>query len=117
MEPKKYEGKDIKILFTDEEGNELGSGIVAIYPDGRLSTEQIEQEFYGMLRGNEKDWRKEFAEEYKEFIIDNLTDAQEDILKDKHMDGYTGCDDDAPDDYENWLMDLDLDDLKTMLKI
>ena len=34
----------------------------------------------------------------------------EDFLKDKHSENYTGTDDDMPDNYENWLSSLEIDE-------
>ena len=84
--------------------------------DGKVDYSQTEEHFYEIIRKWEGDWIKEAAESEKEFIIDHLTKEQEDKLKDKHAKGYTGLDDDMSDDYENWLMDLDLDDLKKIIK-
>ena len=33
----------------------------------------------------------------------------EDYLKDEHMEAYHGTDDDAPDAYEAWLSEMDMD--------
>ena len=35
----------------------------------------------------------------------------EDYLKDHHANGYTGTDDNMPDDYERWLGELDTETL------
>lgn len=35
----------------------------------------------------------------------------EDFLMSKHGDQYTGLDDGMPDDYEAWLLELDVNDL------
>lgn len=53
----------------------------------------------------------------KEQIIDNLTPEQEALLRDEHMQGYIGTDDDAPDDFENWLMELSEEELKEIIKM
>ncbi len=83
--------------------------------NGIVDYSYAEQHFYDIMRKWEKEWLKEAEEEEKEFIIDNLTTEQEDKLKEKHAEHYTGTDDDMPDEYENWLMELDLDDLKKLL--
>lgn len=49
-------------------------------------------------------------------IIDNLTEEQEDKLKDAHGNGYMGLDDDMPDAFEAWLEYLSLKELKEILK-
>lgn len=49
-------------------------------------------------------------------IIDNLTIEQEDKLKVAHAKDYHGTDDDMPDAFEAWLMDLSLEELKSLLK-
>ena len=35
----------------------------------------------------------------------------EDYLQEKHADQYVGLDDDMPDDFNDWLMNLDVDEL------
>ena len=117
MEDKKWEGKDIKVHFTVE-GDDWGYGTISITEDGTYRTDSVENEFYKMLRGQEKQIRKEAEEEEKEFIIDNLTKEQEDKLKDIHFNQADGVlDDDMPDDYENWLCyEVDIDELKGYLK-
>jgi hypothetical protein len=35
----------------------------------------------------------------------------EDFLSWKHAEQYTGLDDDMPEDYEEWLQDLDINDV------
>lgn len=85
--------------------------------DGKLDYSSAEEHFYEIIRKWESDClKKEAEEEEKEFIIDHLTDAQETVLKDAHAKEYHGTDDDMPDAYEDWLMDLDLDSLKTLTK-
>ena len=39
------------------------------------------------------------------------TPTFESFLQDKHGDQYIGLDDDMPDDYENWLMNLDIQEV------
>ncbi len=49
-------------------------------------------------------------------IIDNLTHAQEELLKDFHADQCEGItDDDMPDNYESWLTSRTLEELQDML--
>jgi len=83
--------------------------------DGRLNTENAEEMFYKFLRHNEKQWLEEAAEEEKSNFIDSLTDAQEAKLKEEHMKQYRGTDDDAPDDYEYWLSELSLEEIKNLV--
>lgn len=52
-----------------------------------------------------------------EAIIDNLTAEQEDTLKNIHAEQYHGTDDEMPDDYENWLMELSVMDLEAYLEL
>lgn len=40
--------------------------------------------------------------EYKDF---------EDYLQEKHAEQYDGLDDEMPEDYEEWLVDLDINDV------
>jgi hypothetical protein len=35
----------------------------------------------------------------------------ENFLIDKHADQYMGLDDEMPDDYDNWIQDIDMDDM------
>lgn len=35
----------------------------------------------------------------------------EDFLKEKHAEDYHGIDDDMPDDFDNWLAGLQVDDI------
>lgn len=84
--------------------------------DGKVDYSNAEEHFYEIMRKWEKDWIKEATEETKEKIIDNLTTEQEDKLKEAHAKNYTGTDDDMGDEYENWLMELDYDDLVRILK-
>ena len=51
-----------------------------------------------------------------EQIIDNLTKEQEDTLRDIHAENYSGTDDDMPEAYEKWLMDLTVMDLESYLE-
>ncbi len=57
-------------------------------------------------------------ESRKEDIIDNLTLEQEETLRQIHGEQCEGVlDDDMPDDYENWLEDLNLMDLEAYLEL
>lgn len=51
----------------------------------------------------------------KDAIISNLTDADEEKLKEAHADDYHGTDDDMPDAYEKWQEDLTSVELKQIL--
>lgn len=53
----------------------------------------------------------------KEFIIDNLSKKDEEKLQEIHAEDYIGTDDDMPDAFEAWLMDLSLSELKYHLGI
>lgn len=57
------------------------------------------------------------AEDEKSQIIDNLTPAQEDVLKEAHAKDYHGTDDDMPDAYEGWLENRSLEELKAALSL
>jgi len=52
-----------------------------------------------------------------ERIVENLSPEQEDILQERHADGYMGCDDDMSDAFEHWLSGLDLSDFIRILKL
>lgn len=40
-----------------------------------------------------------------------MKETFEDFLRTQHADGYTGLDDDMPDNFEDWLSKLDTEDL------
>ena len=98
------------------DGQKLQGTSFITVKDGVLDYSSAEEHFYEIIRKWEKDWIKEAEEDEKEFIVDNLTPKQEEVLKAEHAKEYHGDDDDMPDDYENWLMDLSLDSLKTITK-
>src|SRR5438876_3524827 len=96
--------KEIEFLI---DGVPSGSATLII-EDGKMDTSIAEEEFYKILRRNSKD----LLEEEREYILENLTKEQEDKLKNAHANDYHGTDDDMPDAYDGWLMDLSLEDLK-----
>ena len=98
------------------DGSPLQGTSTIFVKDGKVDYSYAEQHFYEIMRKWEKEWLNEAWEEEIGFIIDNLTDEQEEKLKTKHAEHYAGTDDDMPDEYENWLMELDLDELKEILK-
>lgn len=55
--------------------------------------------------------------DYKERIINNLTKEEEETLQSFHAEQYTGLDDEMSDDYEKWLVDLNLMDLEELLDL
>lgn len=59
----------------------------------------------------------EAEEQTAERIIENLTAEQEEILRDKHAEHYTGTDDDMPEAFENWLSGLTKMDLDYYLEL
>ena len=83
--------------------------------DGKLDTDSVEEEFYKFLRHNEKSILEDAADWEKDRIISHLNHAEENHLREAHMEQYHGTDDDSVDDYENWLVDLTLDELKEIL--
>jgi hypothetical protein len=106
--------KDFEIEFLID-GKKLGSSTLTVMGK-TLLTHAAEDEFFAMLRKNEKRLVQEAEDEEREQIIDNLTPAQEEKLQAAHMeDEPMTLDDDLPDAYEAWLMDLDLADLKRVL--
>ena len=52
----------------------------------------------------------------QEIDISNLTQEQEDKLKEIHAKQYTGLDDDMPDDFENWIVELTKEELEEYLR-
>lgn len=93
-----------------------GSSSYLTVKDGKVDTASVEDEFYSMLRKSEKALIKDSQDTELSYLIENLTTEQEDKLKEAHAENYIGTDDDMPDAYESWLMDLDLDQLKGLLK-
>lgn len=96
-------------------GKKVGGTCLSV-TDGKIDTQAAEDEFYAVLRKNEKKIIEEAEEHQREYIIDHLTSAEEDKLKEVHMAQYRGTDDDAPDDFDAWVVELPLDELKTILK-
>lgn len=107
--------KELEIKI-EVDGMPLQGTSFILVKDGVVDFSQAEEHFYEIIRKWEQDWIKEANEKEKEFIIDNLTKLQEEKLQEVHAGSYMGTDDDMPDEYENWLMELDLDDLKELLK-
>lgn len=110
------EQKEIEVeMYFD--GVPLQGTTTIFVKNGVVDYSLAEEHFYEIIRKWEKDWIKEWEEGYRESIIDNLTSEQEEILKNKHAEDYYGTDDDMSDDYENWLMDVSLDELKKWLSL
>jgi hypothetical protein len=85
------------------------SGLV-VYENGNINSEDIEQELAKMLRSK---WLlKQMEEDELEYIVNNLTDEDEEKLKEEHARNYMGTDDDMPDAYESWCSDLTVEDYK-----
>lgn len=91
-------------------GVKVGGSCVSV-TGGKIDTSAAEEEFYAVLRKNENSIIEEGREHQKSWIVDHLTDTDEDKLKEVHTAQYHGTDDDAPDDYEDWLTELDVDEL------
>ena len=98
------------------DGTPLQGTSTIFVKDSKVDYSLAEEHFYEIMRKWEKDWLKEAEEEEKELIIDNLTDEEEEKLKTAHAKDYRGTDDDMPDEYENYLTEIDLEDLKQILK-
>lgn len=99
-----------KIIGFTVDGLDAGTSEMFIV-DGRVDTSAVEDYFYKVLRRESKDP----IEEETTFIIDNLTNAEEGKLQEAHMAQYHGTDDDSPDDYENWLSELSLEEIKKII--
>lgn len=111
---KEYQ-KEIEVVINIDGTPLQGTSFITV-KDGKVDYSQAEEHFYEIMRKWEKDWLKEWEEEYREKIINDLTPEQEDILQEKHAEDYHGTDDNMPDDYENWLEDVTLDELLKWLK-
>ena len=96
------------------DGTPLQGTSTIFVKDGKVDFSNAEEHFYEIMRKWEKDWIKEAEEGEREFIVCHLTTKQEETLKAEHAKEYHGTDDDMPDEYENWLMELPLDSLKTI---
>lgn len=107
--------KNFEIEFIIN-GENCGSGTI-MFRDGNFDISDAEEMFYKTLRRNEAFLKQEAIEEYKSKIIDGLTHEQEEILKEEHAKDYSGQDDDMIDDYENWLLGIDIDYLVKLLKL
>lgn len=105
--------KEFEMTFAVD-GVNVGSAFFSV-EDGRLDTASLEDEFHAIIRKNKKDWLEEAADEERTELIDNLSDEDEEKLKEAHMSQYNGSDDDSPDDYENWMTDLSVDEIKKIL--
>lgn len=69
------------------------------------------------LKGGVDETGKEFDIDIeKEELVSNLNQEQEDKLREAHARNYNGTDDDMPDAFENWLIDLDSEELKSLIK-
>ena len=93
------------------DGQTCGSSTLFI-EDGNIDTSAAEEAFYKAVRYS----RQWLLDEERGYIFDNLTDAQEEKLKESHAKDYHGTDDDMPDNYEYWLENLDLGEIKEILK-
>ena len=51
----------------------------------------------------------------KSTIIDNLTSEQEEKLQKAHSKNYMGTDDDMPEAFDSWLVDVSLEEIKKIL--
>lgn len=92
-----------------------GTSSYITFDKGRIDTQTAEDEFYALLRKSTKAITEVAEDDAKSAIIDKLTPAQEEKLKESHAGEYIGTDDDMPDAYEDWLMDLTLQELESYL--
>ena len=105
--------KSFEIGFVID-GKTVGESIIMVC-DGIVHTQSAEDEFYSVLRKNEKSLLKEAEEEEKGVMVDSLTKMDESKLRDEHAKDYHGMDDDMPDSFESWLEDLSVAELKELL--
>lgn len=111
----KYQ-KEIEVEINID-GVPLQGTSTILVEDGKINYSLAEEHFYEILRKWGKNWIKEWEEEYKEKIIKQLTSEQKDILRNQHAKNYHGTDDEMEDYFEEWLLDISLDELKEWLKI
>ena len=95
-------------------GKQVGCSFITV-EDGRINTEAAEEQFWAVLRKSSGAILKDAEEAEHEKIIDALTPAQEEKLKEEHAKGYTGLDDDMTDAYEDYLLDLSIAELKKII--
>lgn len=103
--------KEIKFLLEDVE---VGGSFITV-TNGKIDTAAAEEQFYAVLRKHAKSIVQEAEENEHDAIVSDLNSTQEDKLKEAHAKDYHGTDDDMPDAYESWLMDLSVDELKKIL--
>ena len=108
--------KDIEVEIRID-GRPLQGTSTIFIRDGKVDYSNAEEHFYEIMRKWEKDWIKEAIEETKEKIIDNLTPEQEDLLQESHAKDYHGTDDSMSDSYEEWLCEIDYDELVRILTV
>ena len=99
--------KEIEFMI---DGELCGSATLFI-ENGEIDTTNAEEKFWKAVRFD----RQQLIEEEREYIIDNLTSEQEDKLKELHAKEYHGTDDDMPDAFDNWVVDVSLEDLKKII--
>ena len=100
--------KEIEFLI---DGQKAGSSTLFI-ENGEIDTSIAEESFWKAVRFS----RQQLLDEEREYMIDNLTKEQEDKLQAAHMEAEPmTLDDDLPDAYEAWLMELPLEDLKKII--
>ncbi len=106
--------KDYPITFLID-GKEVGSSTLTA-TGKTLLTHAAEDEFYAILRKNEKSLLEEAEMEERDDFMDVLSPMQENVLHEKFMEVYTGSKEDYEDEFERWMEDLTLDELKDILK-
>lgn len=99
--------KEIQFMI---DGQLAGSATLFI-ENGEVDTTNAEEKFWKAVCFSKQDL---IAEEQSD-IIDHLTDAQEEKLKEACMKDYHGDKDHWEDVYEGFIEDLDLDELKKIL--
>jgi len=93
-----------------------GSSSYITVENGKVHTSSVEDEFYAMLRKNEAKMIEDAGEEERDNLIQGLTSADEDKLKEAHMKDYHGDKEHWEDSYEGFIEDLSLEQLKEILK-
>lgn len=93
------------------DGQLAGSATLFI-ENGQIDTSYAEERFWKAVRYS----HAELLDMEHEQIVDNLTKEQEEKLKEAHAQVYHGTDDDMPDAFDEWLVELPLEELKEILK-
>lgn len=101
--------KNFEVKFVID-GVERGSADIMVI-DGKISTSNVEDEFFAVLRKNEK----MFIESAEEDELVELLESNNDFFEEKAMEDYHGSKDGWESYYDNWCSDLTLSEAQALL--